>query len=467
MGGARRRLCQRRDALGCGPAPTNQPLSRNEVCRDEVEFGRQVNRLAQIFGEDNFRFIPKTFVIPGDRPLLNKAIDSNKNQCYVIKPDGGSQGDGIYLTQDVTQGNLRHSECVVQEYIANPLLLGGLKFDLRIYVLLTSLEPLRFYVCREGLARFAVEPYERPSKANFHKLNMHLTNYSLNKFSKDFVPNTNAHEDQECSKRSITTAFEQLRAEYGSMFDEEALWERIRSMCDLTLSCIAPTLLLHSAEHSRAPGFSSHCFQVLGFDVLIDDTFEPYLLEINQHPSLQCDAPVDLMVKSEVLRPLVRMVSYGARERKLRKKGKSMQLTKAEWEDAHRGKFLEAGDGSENRHLVVPFLSMKDLFIETCSLGKSVTLEMNRSRVLKLARRMGWVQAKGAIFSSSAELELLVMKRMNATGLRVLTFFDFITFLLEDVGNLLFPGDPSPMSTQRLHNMASLLQAAPVASSVN
>jgi tubulin polyglutamylase TTLL6/13 len=58
-----------------------------------------------------------------------------------------------------------------------------LKFDLRVYVLITSVTPLRIFIYEEGLARFATSEYIPPQGSNLGNLHMHLTNYAINKDS--------------------------------------------------------------------------------------------------------------------------------------------------------------------------------------------------------------------------------------------------------------------------------------------
>jgi hypothetical protein len=45
----------------------------------------------------------------------------------------------------------------------------------------------------------------------------------------------------------------------------------------------------------------TNCFEILGFDVLIDSDLKPWLLEVNLSPSLACDAPLDLSIKSNLV----------------------------------------------------------------------------------------------------------------------------------------------------------------------
>ena len=59
---------------------------------------------------------------------------------------------------------------VVQQYIENPLLIGNKKFDLRIYVLVTSHCPLIVYLNRSGFARFTHYPYDNSNTKDLCKI---------------------------------------------------------------------------------------------------------------------------------------------------------------------------------------------------------------------------------------------------------------------------------------------------------
>ena len=79
---------------------------------------------------------------------------------------------------------------VISRYIGNPLLINGHKFDLRLYVVVTSYEPLRVYIFKEGLVRFASVEYN--TRADNQNLFVHLTNYSINRKHKNFISNSDA-----------------------------------------------------------------------------------------------------------------------------------------------------------------------------------------------------------------------------------------------------------------------------------
>jgi hypothetical protein len=76
---------------------------------------------------------------------------------------------------------------VVQRYLTKPYLIDGYKFDLRLYVLINGISPLRIYMYKDGLARLATEKYKTPAPGNMNNLFMHLTNYAINKDSEHYV----------------------------------------------------------------------------------------------------------------------------------------------------------------------------------------------------------------------------------------------------------------------------------------
>ena len=77
--------------------------------------------------------------------------------------------------------------CLLHSYLIN-----GYKFDIRLYVLCTSFDPLRVYIFEDGLVRFCTMKYSNKLET-LSKTYMHLTNVSLNKSSPDFVDNTDAN----------------------------------------------------------------------------------------------------------------------------------------------------------------------------------------------------------------------------------------------------------------------------------
>ena len=92
---------------------------------------------------------------------------------------------------------------VVGKYIDNPLLINGHKSDLRLYVLVLGIDPLRIYLSREGLARLSTKMYEEVDDQNLDDMTMHLTNYAINKHSNKFQPNRAAIVDSVGHKRSL------------------------------------------------------------------------------------------------------------------------------------------------------------------------------------------------------------------------------------------------------------------------
>ena len=143
-------------------------------------------RMRAKHGAKHFSFVPQSFLLPHEQAELHEAMAANPSQNWIVKPSSSAQGKGIFITNDINDvGQLKQSS-IVCEYLDNPLLLDGYKFDLRIYVALMSINPLRIYIYDEGLVRLATVKYEKAiagAKENQYK---HLTNYSLNKHNAAF-----------------------------------------------------------------------------------------------------------------------------------------------------------------------------------------------------------------------------------------------------------------------------------------
>jgi len=106
-------------------------------------------------GTNEFSFCPRTYIFPDDyRKFCMDRENSNYKHMYIMKPSASSCGKGIKVIGQRTKVNKKNGYVVCQ-YISNPHLIDGFKYDLRIYVVVTCFEPLKIFLLKEGLVRFA------------------------------------------------------------------------------------------------------------------------------------------------------------------------------------------------------------------------------------------------------------------------------------------------------------------------
>lgn len=265
---------------------------------------QRITRMQTVYGSRHFSFLPKTFILPSDLKELGEEMARHKQQLWIVKPAASSQGKGIFLTNNI-QSIPSKQAMIASHYLASPLLIDGVKFDLRIYVAVTSVNPLRVYMYKEGLARFATQKYEAGAEGSGGGRGsryMHLTNYSINKNAHNFVKNTDADQDDIGQKWSLRALRKRLR-EAG--IDDEAIWAKIEDIVIKTIISAEP--MLNNGMELYVP-FRTNCFELLGFDILIDADLTPWLLEVNMSPSLNIDSPLDAKIKGEMLANLFTLV---------------------------------------------------------------------------------------------------------------------------------------------------------------
>ncbi|KAL1457936.1 hypothetical protein WDU94_008116 [Cyamophila willieti] len=223
-------------------------------------------------------------------------VNDESTPIYILKPCDGCQGKGIQLIMNMNEVKhaMEFDSMVCQQYITNPLLWNGYKFDIRLYVLVTSVKQLRIYIYNEGLVRLATEKYEPPNETNINNMYMHLTNYSINKDSENF--------DENLSKQSLASMNNFLQEEHG--VDLKSLYGKINDIIVKTILAGYKPILKEYLETFKMYVYREACFQLLGFDIILDAHCNPYLLEINKNASLKRPTPIDRVIKTNLTRDL-------------------------------------------------------------------------------------------------------------------------------------------------------------------
>ena len=179
---------------------------------------------------------------------------------------------------------------LAQRYVAKPLTFHGYKLDLRIYVLLLSARPLRVYWYTDCLLRFATQKYDLDDLENAYS---HLTNSSINKNS------TSYGVDKEGIRAGCKWSLWRFTREHPDHpLGSPTLWARIKAIVTLTLLSIA----------ADVPD-NGGCFELLGYDVIVDAALKPWLLEVNTSPALGVECDADREVKAPLLSDLADLLA--------------------------------------------------------------------------------------------------------------------------------------------------------------
>ncbi|XP_076407213.1 tubulin polyglutamylase TTLL5 isoform X18 [Peromyscus maniculatus bairdii] len=384
---------------------------------------KNIIRMQHTHGFKAFHILPQTFLLPAEYAEFCNSYSKDRGP-WIVKPVASSRGRGVYLINNPNQISLEEN-ILVSRYINNPLLIDDFKFDVRLYVLVTSYDPLVIYLYEEGLARFATVRYDQGSK-NIRNQFMHLTNYSVNKKSGDYVSCDDPEVEDYGNKWSMSAMLRYLKQE-GK--DTTALMAHVEDLIIKTI--ISAELAIATACKTFVPHRSS-CFELYGFDVLIDNTLKPWLLEVNLSPSLACDAPLDLKIKASMISDMFTVVGFVCQDPAQRASNRSIYPT---FESSRRNPFQKP---QRARPLSASDAEMKNLVASAREkvpgkLGGSVLgLSMEEIKVLRRVkeendRRGGFIR----IFPTSETWEIYGSYLEHKTSMNYM----LATRLFQDRGN--------------------------------
>ncbi|XP_019631189.1 PREDICTED: probable tubulin polyglutamylase TTLL1 [Branchiostoma belcheri] len=284
---------------------TRKDLMVKNLKRYRKDLEKEGNPVSERDDEGRYKyldFIPVTFLLPADYNLFVEEFRKNPNSTWIMKPTGKARGIGIFLINKLSQLKKwsRDSKTnsfaapsgkdayVISRYIDNPLLIGGKKFDLRLYVLVTSYRPLKCYMYRLGFCRFCTVKYTS-STSELDNMFIHLTNVSIQKHGDEY---NNVHGGKWTIK-NMRLFLEGTRGkEVTDKLFDDINW-----------------LTVHSLKAvSGVMANDRHCFECYGYDIIIDNNLKPWLIEVNASPSLTSTTAADRIMKYNLINDSLNIV---------------------------------------------------------------------------------------------------------------------------------------------------------------
>jgi hypothetical protein len=198
--------------------------------------------------------------------LPQYVFEGSKN-IWIVKPGGLSRGRGVHCIDqlnDILSNVKPTNQTIIQKYIENPLVINGRKFDIRQWVLVTDLNPLTIWLFDTPYIRFGAENYNID---DFKNVFSQLTGNSIAKHSENF--NSGDIEGDMWENEQFR---EFLKNKYG-----RDCWPEIQEKIK--------KIVIYSLESAKHKLFNrKNNFENFGFDIMLDDKLNVYLIEINASP---------------------------------------------------------------------------------------------------------------------------------------------------------------------------------------
>ena len=163
------------------------------------------------------------------------------------------------------------NEIIIQKYLDSPLLYNNRKFDIRCFVLVDH--HLNIYFFKEGHLKASSELYNINEDNRF----IHITNYSLQKKCDKFETY------EEGNEISYNDFKKFLLSQNISLDNFDNMINKMKYLVEISMKAVGKKLLKTSPVLS---------FEIFGYDFIIDNDFQPWILEINNNPGLVISSPV-------------------------------------------------------------------------------------------------------------------------------------------------------------------------------
>ena len=264
----------------------------------------------------------------GQKTLLDlpDTLYAGKN-LWIIKPTNYNRGRKISVENDInnietsfhqyntsTKSNNNNSNSntsskrqefdyvIIQKYIEKPLLYGNRKFDIRIWVLYISDKPNVVYIFKEGHLKATCQNFTLDSNDGF----IHLTNYSVQKYHDDF---SKLEKGNEISYKQFQ---EELNAKHNGIDFRKEIYPKICNIIKIAFNSVKDKINLLKR---------TNCFELFGCDFLIDEKYNPFLIEINTNPGLEESSPLIAMLTPRLIDDLLKLTIDVNKDKKVKLQG--------------------------------------------------------------------------------------------------------------------------------------------------